>query len=262
MDRPQTAIKKWKRIAIVLEDTEGQLYLVAILPGSKSTQHLGADIRPELGQHVSDRSAHETGADPRFHYTGRPAVMRIIEIGSRDTKSHAEYSGEVEHLFAGILPGENHLADRISGPVEDVLSGAFAIVPEILAQNRGQGSAIQILGSEIGNGSAEALGVRLAAIPILRVVVFPLRKGGPYQGAGPGKRVVRLLGEQLPFFFDREANKRNVWIGYGLEIGNDSQYPLISRLRNGRDASDARVVRAGVCEQDGIRRHRHPSQED
>src|SRR6266571_6043993 len=181
MDRPQTAIKKWKRMAIVLEDTEGQLYL-------------GADIRPELGQHVSDRSAHETGADPRFHYTGRPAVMRIIEIGSRDTKSHAEYSGEVEHLFAGILPGENHLADRISGPVEDVLSGAFAIVPEILAQNRSQGGAIQVLRSEIGNGGAEALGVRLAAIPILRVVVFPLRKGGPYQGAGPGKRVVRLLG--------------------------------------------------------------------
>src|ERR1043166_1613240 len=127
---------------IVLDDTEGQLYLVAVLPGSKSTQHLGADIRPELGQQVSDRSAHKAGADPRFHHAGSPAVVRIIEIGSRDTESHAEYSGEIECFFAGILPRENYLADRISGPVEDVLSGTFAIVPEVLSKNRGQGRAI------------------------------------------------------------------------------------------------------------------------
>src|SRR6266566_3632013 len=213
MDKLQTAIKG-KRMAIVLEDTEGQLYLVhrpqssfkkgfdsnaseppcpncsdknfldhvlvalrAILPGSKSTEHPGADVRPELGQHVSDRSAHEAGADPGRHHAGSAAVMRIVEIGSRDTESHAEYSGEIECLFAGILPGENYLADRISGPVEDVLSGAFAIVPEVLVQNRRHGGAKQVLGGEIGNGSAEALGVRLTAIPILRVVVFPLRKG-------------------------------------------------------------------------------------
>src|SRR6478752_8506316 len=95
-------------------------------PMHPTSEYFPFEVRPELRGQIHEPVVRHVGPEMHQHGVAIPARSRIIDIGKRAAGRTSQHIVEVERVAARILANHYAPADRISEPVPQRESLAFA----------------------------------------------------------------------------------------------------------------------------------------